>query len=128
MPNSAILRPKASLWVDRGVTLAADFDETDLTADGGVHTLDLSDIVPPKANMVLLKVNFALVLATFVASIWAQHGTWGTFNDFAFGLVTPQPTDERDGLIQIGSDGLIDYLVATDNTFTALLTVRGWII
>ena len=129
MPNQmGLVRRPSSLWVDRGPTPAADFDETGLTIDAAVHDLDLSAIIPAGATWVLLSVMVQLLTGTGVATEFGKGGLpLGMNYCYGFADLT-RDWFQSDFWLQLSPGRSVRYYVDTDGTILAELVVRGWII
>jgi len=120
-------RRSGNIFVKRPDTLLAwDFEDTDFTKDNAFHDLDLSGIVPANAKAVMLEMS----IVDGVADTYFKLREKGRTDIYACPAVWNPAINvhaQREAIIPVTSDGLIQYQVSVGVTDT-LVAILGWII
>lgn len=111
---------------DGGDVSAVDFDKDDLTLDGSYNDLDLSSIVPAKANFVILRVQ-AKEDAGNKAIAFRKNGNSNTINVAKMTTQVANVEISNDLIVAIDSNRKIEYNGASATWATLNITVAGWI-
>lgn len=113
---------RGTAFVDRGDPAAVDWDETDLTADGAWHDLDLSSIVPAGAVCVMLRVR----LEARVQSLhFRKNGNSNEINTTGVETGGGAGIMHQDLFVAPDSNAVIEYKLSGPIT-SAEITVGGW--
>lgn len=111
-----------SIFYDRGDPASPDWDETDLTADGSWHDLDLSAIIPPQVRLVLLRINLA---ATVQSLTIREKGNSNTANAILIETGGGAGIHSNDCFVVPNASGVVEYMLSGEIT-SVDITVGGW--
>lgn len=113
-------------YVDRGDPAAVDFTATSFTKDGGIHTLDLSGIVPAGAVSVLLYLNIQSDTAAKVVR-WNKNGNT---NFVSYSQIVTQVANvlvSGQAIVACDSNRVVRYLISGTGTWATIdVAVAGW--
>lgn len=114
----------SSSFVDRGDPSATDFDEGDLTQDGGWYDLDLSSIVPSGAIAVLLLVWIKDDAVNTVLQ-FRKNGNSDIYNTSILRTQVVNVFNDADTIVACDSNRVIEYKASAAITSLGII-VRGW--
>jgi len=115
-------------YVDRGDPANYDFTKDDLVADGAIHELDLSTIVPEEGAGQL--VHLRIVVRATSANKWlilTEKGKQYSRNAAPFTTQGPNVSYNACGWVKLDENRKIQYLLDDSANWTYVyITVRGW--
>lgn len=113
------------VFIDRGDPDSFDFLETDLLFDADWHPLNLSTIVPVRAQAVLIRT--LLVTNVLGPSLhFRKHGNVNAQNASANWCLVADVFTATDSIVACDTDRIIDYSAPPDRVTAAALTIGGW--
>ena len=115
------------LFVDRGARVAHDFNDTDLTIDDGIHTLDMSAIVPATAKIIVVACgtkNPTVGPTTRIAPV----GYNPQINGLQLCACVANMQTWGEVLVKVTTGIGIDYMVDSGGTPNIYIDVEGWFV
>lgn len=111
-----------TVFTDRGDPASVDWDETDLTADGNWHDLNLSSVIPAGATAVLLRVRLEATVKTLS---FRENGNSSAVNVATLETGGGAGIMRGDLLVAPDANGVIEYNLSGAATSVSI-TVGGW--